>query len=82
MATKFQVELALKAVLLELHVRGVDLHSLQDASILRMHNEKIFVKEDSSKERYRAEEVLFGLVHKIAGAPPQSNEKPLPIEEF
>ncbi len=47
MATKYQTELALKALLIELNHSGQDLYKLIDDAILRMQQEKIFVKEDS-----------------------------------
>lgn len=70
MATKYQTELALKALLIELNYLGQDLYKLIDDAILRMQREKIFVKEDSHKERGGAEDVLFTNVEVIAGKRP------------
>ncbi|ATF60391.1 hypothetical protein E5A44_03835 [Salmonella enterica subsp. enterica serovar Lubbock] len=70
MATKYQTELALKALLIELNHSGQDLYKLIDDAILRMQQEKIFVKEDSYRERGGAEDVLFINVEAIAGKRP------------
>ncbi|AYL49762.1 hypothetical protein [Citrobacter freundii] len=70
MATKYQTELALKVLLIELNYSGQDLYKLIDDAILRMQQEKIFVKEDSHQERGGAEDVLFTNVEVIAGKRP------------
>ncbi|XTZ39363.1 hypothetical protein ACQYRI_04960 [Salmonella enterica] len=80
MATKYQTELALKALLIELHHSGQDLYTLIDEAILRMHQRKLFVKEDTLRERGGAEDALFSYVQEIAGSRPYM--KPGNIEDF
>lgn len=82
MATKFQIELALKAVLLELKNQNLELHTIRDDSIILMHQEKLFVKESSLRERAGAEEILFELVKEIAGDDPICNVIKPSIEDF
>ncbi|MCS5452177.1 hypothetical protein ACJVQT_07975 [Enterobacter huaxiensis] len=83
MATKYQTELALKALLLELHRSGQDLYPLVDETILRMHQNKLFVKEDSLRERGGAEDALFATIEEIAGSRPYVEQvNPANIEDF
>lgn len=70
MATKYQTELALKALLTELHRSGQDLYAIADEAISRMHQMKLFVKESTSRERGGAEEVIATYVKEIAGSRP------------
>ena len=80
MATKYQTELALNALLTELHRSGQDLYSLVDEAILQMHKRKLFVNEDTTRERCGAEDALFTYVEEIAGSRPYV--KPGNIEDF
>ncbi|MDQ1213555.1 hypothetical protein [Pantoea anthophila] len=68
MATKYQTELTLKALLLEMHRTGQDLYAIADEAILRMHQDKLFVKEDSLRERGGAEDALLVSIKEIAGS--------------
>lgn len=80
MATKYQTELALKALLTELHRTCQDLYTFVDEAILQMHKEKLFVKEDTIRERGGAEDALFACVEALAGSRPYV--KPGDIEDF
>lgn len=80
MATKYQTELTLKALLTELHRSGQDLYALVDDAIMQMHKRKLFVKEDSTAERCGAEDPLFTYVEQLAGSRPDI--KPGNIEDF
>lgn len=80
MATKYQTELALKALLIEMRRTGQDLYTIADEAILRMHQDKLFVKEDSLRERGGAEDALLASIKDIAGN--RKNVKPGPIEDF
>lgn len=80
MATRYQTELALKALLMELNSSDQDLYALIDKAIMRMHQEKLFVKEDTHREKGGAEDVLFTCVEAIVGSRPY--EEPGNIEDF
>lgn len=80
MATKYQTELALKALLTELHRSGQDLYAIADEAIWRMHQTKLFVKESTTIERGGAEEAIATYVKEIAGSRP--NGKTGNIEDF
>lgn len=67
MATKNQIELALKAILTELNASGYDLYDLQDKAICRMHIDSLFIREDSHREKGGAEDVLVAYVKQVAG---------------
>jgi len=82
MATKYQTELALKVLLTELHRSDLDVHKLIDTAIAVMHTEKMFVKEDSSRERGGAKEALFTSATAIAGPRSNAGQKPDDIEYF
>lgn len=83
MATKHQTELALKALLTELHRSGQDLYTIADETILRLHQNKLFVKEDSFRERGGAEDALFEFIGEIAGSRPDVKpENSANIEDF
>nr|WP_129952916.1 hypothetical protein [Rahnella sp. RFA10(1/100)] len=82
MATKYQIELALKAVLLELKHLNLDLHTIRDNAILRMHQKNLSVKEGAIAEKEGAEDKLFELVLQIAGDDPRAAGKKSSIEEF
>lgn len=70
MATKYQTELALKPLLIELNHSEQDLYNLIGNAILRMQQEKLFVKEDLHKERGGAEDALFTSLKAITGKRP------------
>jgi hypothetical protein len=80
MATKYQTELALKALLTELHRSGQDLYTIADEAILRMHQTKLFVKESTIRERGGAEDALYASIKEIAGSRPYV--EPANIEDF
>lgn len=80
MATKCQIELALKALLTELHHSGQDLYTIADEAIRRMHQTKLSVKENTSKERDGAEDAIATYVQEIAGNRP--DVEPGNPEEF
>lgn len=85
MATKYQTELALKAILTELNASGYDLYDLLDKALFRMNSEHLFVKEDSHREKGGAEEILITYVKNLAGErtySENSDPKPTPIEDF
>ncbi|MFS7222437.1 hypothetical protein AB6859_15675 [Rahnella inusitata] len=82
MATKYQIELALKAVLLELKNLNLDLHTIRDNAILRMHQKNLSVKEGAVAEKEGAEEKLIELVLQIAGHDPRATDKKSNIEDF
>jgi|GEM_PF-2193038 len=72
MATKNQTELALKALLTELNHSKCDLYDLIDRTILRMQQERLYIKEDSHRERGGAEDTLFNIVENLVGKRPHS----------
>lgn len=80
MATRYQTELALKALLRALNSSGQDLYALIDNAIMRIHQEKLFVKEDTHTEKAGAEDVLFTYAEAIVGSRP--TVEPRNIEDF
>ncbi|AYL65399.1 hypothetical protein from bacteriophage origin [Escherichia coli UMN026] len=80
MATRYQTELALKALLTELNHSGCDLYELIERTILRMQQERLYIKEDSHRERGGAEDVLFRETENLVGKRPQA--KPADINSF
>ena len=80
MATRYQTELALKALLMELNSSVQDLFALIDNAIMRMHQEKLFVKEDTHTEKSGTENVLFTYAEAIVGSRP--TVEPRNIEDF
>ncbi|MEB0942073.1 hypothetical protein [Citrobacter braakii] len=80
MATKYQTELALKALLTELQHSGCDLYELIDRVVLRMQQTQLFIKEDSYRERGGAEDALFSVVENLVGKRPRTT--PGKIEDF
>lgn len=82
MATKYQTELALKAVLTELYASGYNLHNLLDNTLIRMDWDNLFVKSDSGQEKNGAEEILIYYVNQLAGNRPNTENDDYPIEEF
>ena len=85
MTTKYQTELALKAILTELNASGYDLYDLLDKALFRMSQENLFVKEDSHREKGGAEEILIIYVKNLAGERTYSENsdiKPTSIEDF
>ncbi|HHK9582759.1 TPA: hypothetical protein ACQZIS_003306 [Citrobacter braakii] len=85
MATKHQTELALKALLTELNHSGCDLYELIERTILRMQQERLYIKEDSHRERGGAEDALFSTVESLVGKRPNSipgDIKSFDIEDF
>ncbi|RKO77177.1 hypothetical protein [Pectobacterium parmentieri] len=87
MATKYQAELALKALITEMNEQGMDIHSLVDSAIARMHTKHMYVKEDSHREKGGAEDALHTVVKSLVVkySPPRAKTdgaKPLGIEDF
>ena len=83
MASRYQLELALREVLRELHRSEYDVHALTERVLERIHFDKPFVKNDSDHERGGAEEALCEISYEVAGSkPPREGTEHLTNEDF